>query len=183
MFTERSNRSIACNDLSIGKHKKSINTKRSRSLSKKNIKKSINKSKSSKAIEDRPKFVNKRVNSTSNFSPKSKYKAIKKNKGSKINGKWCKGYDQSEIIYSSSSVISKKSFNPYKSMTGSVSNLEAPTTGNTVRGTPASTKSLMNHKIDFNYSKNMIKTKNHKSKNIMSFQDGLIVQIRVFTHI
>ena len=68
-------------------------------------------------------------------------------------------------------------------MTGSVANLEAPTIGNTVRGTPASTKSLMNHKIDFNYSKNMVKTKVHKSKNIIPFQIGLTVHIRIFTHI
>ena len=67
-------------------------------------------------------------------------------------------------MYSPSSVISKKSFNPYKSITGSITNLEAPFSSSTVRGTPASTKSLMNHKIDFNYSKSIAKMSSNKSK-------------------
>lgn len=98
MFTERSNRSITWNDLSIGKHKKTIKLKRSRSLSKKKANKSINKSKSSKIIEERPKYSNKRVNSSNNFSPHNKFKPSKKFKSSKTIDKRSKGYVLTDLI-------------------------------------------------------------------------------------
>jgi Na+/H+-dicarboxylate symporter len=68
------------------------------------------------------------------------------------------------IKFRPSSIIAKKSFNPYKSITGSVTNLETPFSTSTVRGTLASTKSLMNHKVDFNYSKNIAKLMSNKGK-------------------